>query len=211
VDKALFSSVAATGFAVAFLHAAIPTHWLPFVLVSRGQHWSVPKTLSITVLAGFSHALMTMALGALIMGAGLALAPVLGKVFPLVVGGVLIAVGLFYLLRQALGTKGGHVHAEGRAFGSDRAAIIGLVTLLALSPCEAFLPIYLANVRHGWLGFAGLSLVLAVATSAGMLLFTALSLAGAQKLKLEALARYERAILGGALCLLGVAVILIEH
>lgn len=50
----MFLSIASTGFAVAFLHAAIPTHWLPFVLATRGQRWSTAKTLSVTVLAGFA-------------------------------------------------------------------------------------------------------------------------------------------------------------
>jgi nickel/cobalt exporter len=210
VNQALFTSIAATGFAVAFLHAAIPTHWLPFVIVGRGQRWSTGKTLSVTALAGMGHVAFTIVLGLAVMGAGLAAAPLLGKIFTPVVGGLLISVGLFYLVRHAL-KPGAHLHAGNKLFTTDRAAVIGLVTLLALSPCEAFLPIYLANVQLGWAGFAALSAILFVATSAGMLLFTSLSLAGAQRLKLESLAHYERAILGGVLCVLGVLVILFEH
>lgn len=210
MNQALFTSIAATGFAVAFLHAAIPTHWLPFVIVGRGQRWSTGKTLSVTALAGMGHVAFTIVLGLAVMGLGLAAAPLLGKIFTPVVGGLLISVGLFYLVRHAL-KPGAHSHAQSKLFTTDRAAVIGLVTLLALSPCEAFLPIYLANVQHGWVGFATLSAILFVATSAGMLLFTSLSLAGAQRLKLESLARYERAILGGVLCVLGVLVILFEH
>jgi nickel/cobalt exporter len=210
VDQGLFTSIAATGFAVAFLHAAIPTHWLPFVIVGRGQRWSTGKTLSVTALAGMGHVAFTIVLGLIVMGAGLVAAPLLGKVFTPIVGGLLIAVGLFYLIRQAL-RPADHAHPTDKLFTTDRAAVIGLVTLLALSPCEAFLPIYLANIRHGWVGFAALSLILLLATSAGMLLFTGLSLAGARRLKLENLARYEQAILGTVLCGLGVLVILFEH
>ena len=36
----VFLTIATTGFTVAFLHAAIPTHWLPFVAVARVQKWS---------------------------------------------------------------------------------------------------------------------------------------------------------------------------
>jgi hypothetical protein len=156
------------------------------------------------------HVAFTIVLGLLVMGAGLVAAPLLGKVFTPLVGGLLIAVGLFYLVRQAL-RPAPHAHPQKTLFTTDRAAIVGLVTLLALSPCEAFLPIYLANVQHGWAGFAALSLILLLATSAGMLLFTSLSLAGARRLKLENLARYEQAILGGVLCVLGVLVIIFEH
>ncbi len=33
----LFVSILTTGFVVAFLHGALPNHWLPFVLVGRRQ------------------------------------------------------------------------------------------------------------------------------------------------------------------------------
>ena len=54
MNETLFLSIASAGFTIAFLHAAIPTHWLPFVLIARGQGWSTTKTLSVTALAGFA-------------------------------------------------------------------------------------------------------------------------------------------------------------
>ena len=93
---------------------------------------------------------------------------------------------------------------------SDRAVILGLFTLLTFSPCEGFLPIYLSGIRYGWAGFAVLSVVLAVATLAGMMVFTSLTMAGLEKFKLQALEKYESAILGALLCALGVAVIAFE-
>ena len=199
-----FASIAATGFAVAFLHAALPTHWLPFVLVGRAQKWSTGRTLSVTLLAGLGHVGLTMALGLALVMAGLALQPSLGHIFHWIVGGLMVAVGVFYVVR------GRHNHAlpevGRRAYGSDRAAIAALVTLLTLSPCEAFLPYYLAGMEHGWQAFVALSLVLLVATSAGMLIFTGLSLAGFKRLGLQWVERYEETILGVALILVGVAV-----
>jgi hypothetical protein len=56
--------------------------------------------------------------------------------------------------------------------------------LLTFSPCEAFLPIYASGVRYGWAGFALLTAILSVGTVAGMVLFTWLTLSGAQKIKL---------------------------
>ena len=199
-----FASIAATGFAVAFLHAALPTHWLPFVLVGRAQKWSTGRTLGVTLLAGLGHVGLTIALGLALVMAGLALQPSLGGVFHWIVGGLMAAVGLFYVLR------GRHSHAVPaagrRVYASDRAAIAALVTLLTLSPCEAFLPYYLAGMEHGWQAFVALSLVLLVATSAGMLIFTGLSLAGFKRLGLQWVERYEETILGVALILVGVAV-----
>ncbi|ATQ41224.1 hypothetical protein [Caulobacter mirabilis] len=206
MTSTLFASIAATGFAVAFLHAALPTHWLPFVLVGRGQNWSAGKTLGVTALAGIGHVAFTIVLGLLVVTAGLVALPTLGEWFHWIVGGLLVALGLFYLFRHHQHRKS----AQPRKYVSDRAAMAGLFVLLALSPCEAFLPVYLAGVKHGWGAFALLSLILLLATAAGMLIFTGLSLAGANRLKLEALEKYEQAILGGALILLGLAVMVFE-
>jgi hypothetical protein len=204
VNSTFFTSIAVTGFAVAFLHAALPTHWLPFVLVGRAQKWSTGRTLGVTLLAGLGHVGLTIALGLGLVVAGLALEPRLGGLFHWVVGGLMIAVGLFYIAR------GRHNHAVPeagrRAYASDRAAIVALVTLLTLSPCEAFLPYYLAGMHHGWQAFLVLSAVLMTATSAGMLIFTGLSLAGFKRLGLHWVERYEETILGGALILVGLAV-----
>lgn len=199
-----FASIAVTAFAVAFLHAALPTHWLPFVLVGRAQKWSTGRTLGVTLLAGLGHVGLTIALGLALVLAGMALQPSLGGLFHLIVGGLMIAVGVFYIMR------GRHNHAlpeaSRRVYASDRAAVAALVTLLTLSPCEAFLPYYLAGMEHGWVAFLVLSGVLMAATAAGMLIFTSLSLAGFKRLGLQWVERYEETILGVALVLVGLAV-----
>ena len=76
--------------------------------------------------------------------------------------------------------------------------------MLALSPCEAFLPVYLSGVSYGWRGFALLSVVLLVGCVAGMLAFTALGLLGLQRLKLEALEHHEDRIVGTLLTIVAV-------
>lgn len=51
MTETFFLSIVATGFVVAFAHAAIPTHWLPFVLAGRGQRWGKAKTLMVVAPA----------------------------------------------------------------------------------------------------------------------------------------------------------------
>lgn len=206
----LFASILATGLLVAFLHAALPTHWLPFVLVGRGQGWGAGKTLSIAAGAGVGHVLSTMALGVLLTGAGIAMEKKFGGLSPWLVSALLIGLGLFYLLRQVL-RRPHHHAAKPKLFTSDRAAVLTLFTLVTLSPCEAFLPVYVSGVRYGWLGFVLLSLVLTAATIAGMVLFTGVSLLGAKRLPLGLLERYEAGILGGALCALGIGILILEN
>jgi hypothetical protein len=204
-----FASIIAAGVVVAFLHAATPTHWLPFVLVGRAQAWSRARTLGVTALAGLGHSLATASLGLAVTGVGLIIEPQLGRMFPRLIGAGLIAFGVFYLVRHARRPADAAAAAQPvRRYGSDSAAVWGLVALLTFTPSEALLPVYLANVDQGWQGFATLSLVLTSATTAGMLLFTSLFMAGADWLKLERLARYELLLVGATLCAFGLFVAL---
>lgn len=349
MTEALFLSIVATGFVVAFAHAAIPTHWLPFVLAGRGQRWSKTKTLMVVVLCGSGHVLFTTVLGALIVWLGIETSKWTSNVFPWIAGGALILFGLYYLVRQGRGcghshhhfggghSHGGHSHGAyghgheshdkgghdlaserkridtghgvlllevfeddvpprfrmrtesaaaalphaaalsletlrpdgsrqtfsfaeragylesleeipgpheftaslGLSHGdhthrhevrfedhqyaapatpavarlpagtvkSDRAVILGLFTLLTFSPCEGFLPVYLSGITYGWMGFVVLSAVLAVATVAGMVVFTWLTVSGMERLRLGFLERSESGILGALILFLGVGII----
>ena len=234
----VLTTVAATGFTVAFLHAAIPTHWLPFVLVSRARGWSHGKTLAVTVLAGIGHVALTSLLGLLIAWFGFRLDESAGRAFPWIAGGLLLLFGVIYAWRQWTGTgichhhpPGGHHHADEHC-GEERershwqeeleasplaskqsgdwTAIGGLFVMLTLSPCEGFLPVYLSGVQFGWRGFVVLSVILAVATLAAMTLFTWFALVGFARFRLKAFERYEAGLLAALFGVLGVLVIVLE-
>ena len=239
MNSTVLTTVAATGFTVAFFHAAIPTHWLPFVLVARARNWSRPKTLAVAVFAGLGHVALTSLLGLAIAWFGFQLDEHLGHSFTWIAGAVLILMGIYYGWRQISGrgichhaVPGGHHHAT-EACGqeteqshlehelkdsdlvsarrSDWAAIGGLFFMLTLSPCEGFLPVYLSGVKFGWYGFVVLSLILAVGALAGMILFTWLALVGLGRFKLERFERWEAGLLGGLFCVLGLLVVMLEH
>ena len=243
----LFTAIAITGFTVAFLHAAIPTHWLPFVVAARAQHWNSAKTLVVTGIAGSGHVLFTTALGVVVAWGGIVINAKWSRTFPLIAGGALIAVGLFFLVSRLKGSHGhvhlfggpghhskhehrddaglcGHHHHEHEEIEeikeiehqwsrprSDWAVIASLIALLTFSPCEAFLPVFLTGAKYGWFGFALLSAILAIATVAGMIVFTWLTLLGLQRLRLKALEKYEPITVGMVFCLLGLIIILFEH
>ena len=240
MNQTVLTTIAVTGFGVAFFHAAIPTHWLPFVLTSRVQGWNKSKTIAVTALAGTGHVLVTAALGLAITLFGTALTETVGAWFPRIAGGALLLFGIYYLVRQLLGK--GHVHfhyphehlhepghEHDHAHGhehehehadhghgcqahrtSDRAAILSLLAFLTFSPCEGFVPFYVSGIRYGWGGFAVLTAVLSVATVAGMVLFTSLTLAGLSKIKLGMLEKYESVLMGILLCAVGILIIVFE-
>jgi nickel/cobalt transporter (NicO) family protein len=117
------------------------------------------------------------------------------------------------------GHEHGHSHWEAELKDSrlveskagDWAAISGLFVMLTLSPCEGFLPVYLSGVQFGWRGFVLLSLILAVATLGGMMIFTWLTLVGLEKFELKQLERHEAALLGALFTLLGLMLIGLGH
>lgn len=255
-DTTLWPLITA-GFGIALVHAALPTHWLPFVLAGRAQKWSSGRTLAITAAAGGGHAAFTSVLGLLVIAAGAAVDQWSRDIFPWLAGAVLIGFGGFYLWKQwrgvghshftflpvahghdhphhhhegdcAAADDPGHAHAHALvhvhgprpqnldfskstfAPRSDRAVVIGLVTMLSLSPCEGFLPVFVAGAREGWLGYVYLSLALAAATLGGMLVLTWLTLRGLQHFNLERLSKYEHAMVGLLLVLMGLGVWLFE-
>ena len=95
MNDLVFVTLLATGFAVGFLHAIIPTHWLPFVAAARAQSWTKAKTLAVTGFAGTGHVLFTTALGVLIVWGGMEINSHIGKYFPFLAGGALIVLGFF--------------------------------------------------------------------------------------------------------------------
>jgi cadmium resistance protein CadD (predicted permease) len=205
---ALYVSILATGFTAAFLHAALPTHWLPFVLVGRGQGWSLGRTLRAAWLAGGAHVLLTVVVGVVLVGVGMSLHERFDGVLRWVSGGALVALGLWYLVSRPPKIA---ADAPDRRFASDRAALFSLVAALAVYPSEAYLPVYLTAAPFGWGLFVILSAILLVTTLVGMSLFVAAAAAGANRLRLERFERYERLILAAALCGLGLYVLTVAH
>ena len=227
MDLATFITLGATGLAVAFIHAAIPTHWLPFVVVARAQGWSRGRALLMVTLCSGGHVIMTTALGVGLAWFGLRINERWGDYYPIVAGGALIVLGLLILFRHWRGWTHGHSELLGDhchhhdhaqpippippAHTSDWAAVGGLFAMLTFSPCEGFLPVYLSAVQFGWGGVTILSVILAAGTWAAMLLFTWLTLLGVEKARFKWLEKCEAPVLGSLLVGCGILFIVVER
>jgi hypothetical protein len=230
MESQYISTVIAAGFAVALAHAAIPTHWLPFVLAGRAQRWSRTRVVAVVAVAGGAHVLFTTLLGALIVWFGIEVSEDAGAVILQIAGGVLIATGGYYIWRHLSGSKHAHHHSLSRLWDrgthehvtsdgshhpahrhrTDQMAVLSLVSMLTFSPCESFLPVYLSGVPYGWSGFVLLSGTLAVATLGSMIALTWLTATGLERIRLGWLDRYENLIVGSLLLILGITVLVIE-
>lgn len=211
-------SILVTGLTIASLHAAIPTHWLPFVIASRAQKWSWKKTQSILLIAGLGHVIMTTALGAVLFFLGLEFFEKYQGYFLLIACSSIFFFGVYQLIQHFRGHKHSHcdhTHEhhhfdEIKNSNQDGWAILSLLSLLTFSPCESFLPVYLSAIHLGWMGFAILSLILAIGTISAMLLLTWLSMKSLNRFKMTWLEDNEKLISGLSLIALSFLVFLIE-
>ncbi len=213
-EQPVLWSLLGGGFVAAFLHAALPTHWLPFVLVGRAQRWSLSRNLMAVTAAGLAHIASTAVVGSLIVAAGLALDEIVAGLLPHLSAILLFGFGGFYLIKSVIrrpAMAGGPPLDLAEPSVSHGAAFWGLVAVMALSPGEVLLPIYMSSAQEGVGALALLTGVFAVGTILGMATFTTLARAGASVLRLERWARYEGAILGIALIAIGLLIVTHQH
>lgn len=214
LEQDVLLSLVGGGFAAAFLHAALPTHWLPFVLVGRAQRWTLPKMLTAVATAGLAHITTTAVVGGLIIAAGMALDQWVVGFLPHLSAVLLFLFGAFYLVKSAIRRPimaGGPALDLAEPTVSHAAAFWGLVAMLAISPGEVLLPIYMSSAQEGLTALILLTVAFAAGTVLGMGVFTTLARAGASVLRLERWARYEGVVLGLALIALGLLVALHQH
>ncbi len=231
MDEPILLTIAVSGFAAAALHAALPTHWLPFALTARAQGWGRGKTLGVVLAASSAHVLFTVAIGWLFFIGGKELSEETHHLFHFISGALLVALGVFFVFRQISGKGHGHTHLLGR-HGEEmhdhdydehclereveerqgsKLTIGALLMMLTLSPCESFLPIFMAGSSYGMEGFILLSSVLFVATVGAMTLLTLVARAGVERLKIGVIEKYENGALGLILVILGTAFVVWGH
>lgn len=214
LEQPVILSLLGLGFVTAFLHAALPTHWLPFVLVGRAQRWSLPRMLGAVASAGLAHIATTAAVGGLIVVAGLAMDQWVSGLLPWLSALLLFLFGAFYLGRALIRRPvpaGGPPLDLAEPAVSHAAAFWGLVAMMAVSPGEVLLPFYLSQAEEGLAVLAALTAAFAAGTVGGMAVFTLLARTGWSVLRLERWARYEGAVLGGALIVIGLLVVAHQH
>jgi nickel/cobalt exporter len=205
--KSILPGLLGASLLISFFHAAIPSHWLPFVLVGRGGRWSRAKTLLITLIAGGGHVLTTAILGALIAITGMNLFERFGNATQVLAGTILVLFGTVYIVTSRI--RHGKSHGHGHAI-PDHASVLSLLLILSFSPCEGMLPIYLVVSKYGWPAFFLASSVLALGALFGMFVFVNAAMSGMERLKLAFLEEHEGALIGGMMIGLGILVLVFE-
>ena len=210
----------------AVVHTLIPDHWLPFVLVSRAERWTVRRTVLLTVISATLHVSLSIALGltAVLAGRGAERAVQgLGERLEVLTGWMLVLFGLSYMGWFLV--RGGHVHSFGihphhrpedpepelRRVRLKDLSGYALTFIVGFNPCILVIPCMLYAAQMSGLTLLAVAVAFAVSTIASMVVVTLLGLKGTSRLTSPFLTRYGEAFSGGLIAAVGIAVLIADH
>ncbi len=209
--------VAAAG--VGLGHAVLPDHWVPLAVVGRTQRYPLSKVARLSALAGVAHVLVSVILGAVIVLIGLEFRSTIEHAQDDIVGGLLIATGLAFVVLEAAGRGHQHSHEHesgepGHSHGpidthdpsTSRAASLAAVMVpfgAAASPDLTILPVFLAAATVGPSTAVGSVIVFAAVTIGTIVLLTLLAAASGYQVKGDWLDRWGNLLTAVVLVLIG--------
>lgn len=211
--------VAAAG--VGLGHAVLPDHWVSLAVVGRTQRYPLPKVARLSALAGVAHVLVSVILGAVIVLIGLEFRSTIEHAQDDIVGGLLIATGLAFVVLEASGHghQHSHEHESGELGHSHAAAPIhthdpspsrpaSLAAVMvpfgaAASPDLTILPVFLAAATVGPSTAIGSVIVFAAVTIGTIMLLTLLAAASGYQVKGDWLDRWGNLLTAVVLVVIG--------
>ncbi|HEV7350826.1 hypothetical protein [Telluribacter sp.] len=189
---------------LSLLHAAIPNHWLPLVLIGKSEGWEKSETMLVAGVAALAHTASTIGLGIIIGLIGVEISDQL-HLFPTIVAPlVLIFMGLIYF-----GMDMGHSHhapisEKEVAKKSKRSIVISVCVAMFFSPCLEIETFYFSAGHYGWEGILTISLVYLLVTVSGIMALVAVGGRSLEKVNFQFLENHEKKITGITLILLGI-------
>ncbi len=216
--------------ATAIIHALIPDHWLPFVLMARTEKWSERRTILLVALAGLLHVTVSFAVAAAAIWLGRNpvrhLADQAGTSLELLAGLLLVLFGLVYGIsahyREARAHSHGgsgsdapprHVHAHGHLLeGWFHGAVSAgaLVAIIGVSPCVLLQPILFGAAARGPLVMLATATGFAICTLGTMVGVTMVASRGMRRNDLPFFTRYGDLLSGMLIAGTGLFVIVLE-
>jgi nickel/cobalt exporter len=191
-------------FLLSLVHALIPNHWIPLVLIGKAEHWPKQQLLFVTALAGLAHAFSTILLGVLIGQLGLQLANEYSIITTVVAPLLLVFMGLVYFGMDFHQHRHTHLPDKRKLRGKSTMAVVAmLAAAMFFSPCLEIEAYYFTAGTFGWQGILLISVIYLLVSISGMLLLVALGYKGLERFNLQILQRHEKKITGSFLILLG--------
>jgi nickel/cobalt transporter (NicO) family protein len=228
---ALLAAAAGVGFG----HAILPDHWVPLAVLGRTRRYPLSRIARLSSLAGVAHVLVSIVLGAVIIAIGLQFRSTIEHAQDTIIGCILIATGIGFLLLELTGHGHHHDHGRGQGHGYDGhdhhhgehehhhdqhhasgqsgGRLSGLAAVMvpfgaAASPDLTILPVFLAATTAGIATAVG-SLVIFAAVTIGTIVGLTLAAAhGGYQIQGEWLERWGNVFTAGVLTIIGLLVLL---
>src|SRR6202042_800419 len=103
---ALLAAAAGVGFG----HAILPDHWVPLAVLGRTRRYPLSRIARLSGLAGVAHVLVSIVLGAVIIAIGLQFRSTIQPAQDTIIGCILIATGIGFLVLELTGHGHHHDH-----------------------------------------------------------------------------------------------------
>ena len=219
-DMSTTPALLAAAAGVGFGHAILPDHWVPLAVVGRTRRYPLTKVARLSSLAGVTHVLVSIVLGAMIVVVGLQLRSTVEHAQDAIVGSLLIATGILFAVLELTGHGHGHDHDHGHGHGHhhehgpapSRLPGRSLLSIrvpfgAAASPDLTILPVFLAATTAGAGVAIGSVVVFGAVTIATIVGLTLFATAGGYQVRGQWLERWGNVLTAGVLIAIGVLVL----
>ena len=199
---------------LSLIHASIPNHWIPLIALAKTEKWTLNETMAATLITGFSHTLSTIIIGIIVGFIGVKLSGSYTLIMESVAPGILIALGVIYILLNFKGHFHHHhshdITAQNKANKTKFALLFSLSLAMFLTPCLEIEAYYFRAGLIGWKGIFIVSAVYTLVTVSLMLILVWLGYKGTRKLQSHFLEHYEKLITGVVLVVLGLLALVVK-
>lgn len=215
---------------ISCLHTATgPDHYLPIIVLSKSRHWTLSKTIFLTIICGLGHIFSSVIVGMIgvLLGWGLSKLTLFQDARGNLSGWCLLAFGIIYLiwgLRQAYLNKphkhfdeydNGEVyvyeHKHGEAVYPQKRIKVTpwiLFAIFVMGPSEPLVPLlFYSGAQRSAFEVTLLIAVFAVFTVLTMVTMVLLGIYGYSFVKTDKLERYVHAIGGGVVTICGLGMV----
>jgi hypothetical protein len=221
-------AILAAAAGVAFGHAILPDHWVPLAVLGRTRRYPLSRVARLSGLAGIAHVLVSVVLGGVIIAIGLQFHSAIEHAEGTIVGGLLIATGIGFLVLEFTGHGHSHSHEhdhehdhhhhhehghlDHRQGGSRSGRLHGLAAVMvpfgaAASPDLTILPVFLAAAAVGTATAIGSLAIFAAVTIGTIVGLTLAAARGGYEIRGQWLERWGNALT--ALVLIGIGALVL--
>ena len=212
---ALIAAAAGVGFG----HAILPDHWVPLAVVGRTRRYPLSKVARLSGLAGVAHVMVSLVLGAVIVIVGLQLRDRIESAQSTIIGLILIATGVGFLVLELSGHGHAHAHSHDHDHGDQdhdhdhgdgrASSLLGVMVPFgaAASPDLTILPVFVAATTAGAFAAVSALLVFSAVTIGTIVTLTLVACFGGHQIQGRWLDRWGNLFTAAVLVTIGALVV----